>query len=373
MDETGARRALLLSIGYGEGHHAAARAAEAELQRRQWETRRVDVCAETHPAIFRLTQRFYHFCVRRAPWLWGVAYAQTETADWAVSVRMPLLRGCCARLKRHLEEFRPDAVICTYPLFAYMLDALRAQGVHIPPYAVVVTDSLEISRPWMLSEASLFCLPDEYSAKMVCERYPLPPERVAVSGFPVSPAFRESGTRSAPTPDSLHIVYGAYASLSRVVEDVRGMLALFPRARISVLAGERAERLRGRLCREAEAGSVDILKREEDMAALFARAHLYIGKAGAATLYEAYSAVLPCIVNYALPGQEQGNKRLLLRDGAGLSVEGTRELLQALAGLMAHQAAAWSELAAAMKRAKRSHGAERLADLIEQRLLHYGS
>ncbi len=369
--ESKCRRALLLSVGYGEGHHAAARAAAEELQRRGWETRRVDLCAESHPLVFRLTQRFYHFCVRRAPWLWGVAYAQTGTADWAAGVRhLPLMQDCCQRLRRHLAEFAPDAVICTYPLFAYMLDQLRVEGVRVPPCAVVVTDSLEISRPWMLSRADLFCLPDAWSAALVQDCYALPPGRVAVSGFPVRPDFRCASPRSVPTPETLRIAYGAYAPTRRVVRDVRGIFALFPRAHVTLLAGARAGKLRRMLAADAEAGRLRVLEREDDMPALFARCHLYIGKAGAATLYEAYSSGLPCIVNYALPGQEQGNRELLLRDGAGLAVESTGELVQALVSLMSHQAAGWQALAAAMRRAGRSHGAEILADLIEHKLLH---
>ncbi len=364
-----AKKVLLLTVGYGEGHHAAARAAAGELQARGWETRTVDICAEAYPRTFRFTQAFYQFCVRRAPWLWGIAYAQTGTADWEAGMRLPLMRGCCACLRQHLAAFAPDAVICTYPLFAYMLDALRAQGVPVPPCAVVVTDSLEISRPWMLSRADLFCLPDEYSAAMVRSLYALPPGRVAVSSFPVSPAFRPAARRSLPTAENLRLAYGAYAPTARVLADVRGILAHFPGAHITRLAGGRARDLGAELSAGVESGRLLILQREDDMPSLFARCHLYIGKAGAATLYEAYSSGLPCIVNYALPGQEQGNLELLLRDGAGLSVGSSRALLEALSSLLDQQAAGWAALAGAMRRAGRSHGAERLAELIENRLL----
>ncbi len=365
-------KVLLLSVGYGEGHHAAARAAAMEFTRRGWEAHQTDICQETYPHFFRLTQRFYHFCVRCAPWLWGITYARADKADWCEAVRRPPLKKCCERLSELLRAYRPDAIVCTYPLFALMVDVLREGGMELPPCFVVVTDSLEISRPWMVSRARLIFLPDEHSARLVQRRYALSAERVAVSGFPVNPAFRLSGARSAPSPENLHVVYGAFAPLARVVADVQGLLALFPCARITLLAGERAPGLSRLLAKECEGGALELLRRSEDMPSLFARAHLYIGKAGAATMYEAYSAELPCIVNYALPGQEQGNLRLLLHDGAGVFVESTPELLRVVADLMAQQAAGWSELSSAMHRAGRSHGAERLADMIEQTLLHDG-
>ncbi len=365
-------KVLLLSVGYGEGHHAAARGAAEEFSRRGWVAHQVDICQASYPKLFGLTQKFYHFCVRRAPWLWGITYSLAEKADWRESVLRPPLSGCCDKLDQLVASFRPDAIVCTYPLFALMVDALRDAGRRMPPCFVVVTDSLEISRPWMTSKASLICLPDEHSALLVQQQYALSDGRVVVSGFPVSPAFRRGRGRPAPSPESLRLVYGAYAPLSRVLADVRGILARYPRAHLTLLAGERAQALRRSLTTEIERGSLDVLVRCEDMPGLFARSHLYIGKAGAATMYEAYSSELPCIVNYALPGQEQGNLRLLLLDGAGLYVESTEELLRCLSELLAHHAARWSQLASSMHRAARSHGAERLVDLIEQSLGHEG-
>ncbi len=364
------KRVLLLSVGYGEGHHAAARAAAEEFVRRGWRALQLDICEECYPRFFRLTQRFYHFCVRRAPWLWGITYARADKADWAEAVRRPPLNRCCDVLAERLSEYRADAIVCTYPLFALMVDALRERGLQLPPCYVVVTDSLEISRPWMVSRAARIFLPDEHSARLVRLRYALPEGRALVSGFPVRPEFRLRTPRRLPTASTLRLVYAAYAPLARVLADVQGILELFPRAHITLLAGERATALRRLLEREGATGAVEILARCENMPALFARSHLYIGKAGAATMYEAYSAELPCLVNYALPGQEQGNLRLLLMDGAGLYVESTGELLRALVRLLEHQAAGWASLVNAMQRAARHHGAERLVDTIEKDIDH---
>ncbi len=370
MSAKAQKKVLLLSVGYGEGHHAAARAAAEEMLCRGWSVQQTDVCQEAHPRLFRLTQRFYHFCVRCAPWLWGITYARADKADWSEAVRRPPLRACTDYLAELIRTSGPDVIVCTYPLYAFMVDLLREEGMQLPPCVVVVTDSLEISRPWLVNKAALICLPDEHSARLVQQRYALPESRAAVSGFPVRPAFRLKEERLAPTPDTLRIVYGAYAPLRRVVADVLGLLARYPRAHITLLAGERCAALARRFPAELQRGSLELLERTEDMPGLFARSHLYIGKAGAATMYEAYSSQLPCIVNYALPGQEQGNLRLLLMDGAGLFVDSTPELLRAVSRLMAHRAAEWLQLADAMRRAARSCGAERLADLIEQMTEH---
>lgn len=368
------RRALLLSVGYGQGHHAAARALAERLAELGWQTRTADVCELAHPRIFRLTQRFYHFCVRRAPWLWGITYAQTDTADWSRQVTRPVIRDCTRRLRDLLRSYRPQIVFCTYPLFAYMLDYLAEhEGLRVP-YALVVTDAIEISRPWMLSKAPLVCVPDEYSAHDAVERYALPPKLVYATGFPVRRDFaRCGGCQDAPDESNLHILYGAFCSIRRCRDEIVALLRRFPRCRVTVLAGERLKRLTSALKEsgvDAEVSERLVLMDGTDcMHELFAQAHLYVGKAGAATVFEAYAAELPVIVNYSLPGQEQGNLELLRRDACGLYAEGPSDMLRAVEHLLADRARNWHRIRARMRGLKRSGGAPAIIDLALKRFV----
>lgn len=358
---------MILSVGYGEGHHAAAHAMREEWESRGWRCRVEDVCQKATPKAFRLTQRFYQFCVRRLPWLWGVTYAQTETPDWAETLRFPLVSQSLKYLTSLLESETPDIVICTYPLFAYMLDALKAKGKLSVPYVVIVTDALEISRPWMRTNAPLVCVPDALSRKLVLDRYGLPEQRVVAAGFPVKRAFADNPTRDIPNENDFKIIYGAYAPTRRVCRDVRSILSGIPGSSITLIAGARQNRLLQYLVPEQQTGRLHIIERTDAMHRLFLDSHLYIGKAGAATMFEAYAAGIPVVVNYALPGQEQGNLNLLLSDGAGIYVESTQDLLSELHALLVNGSAAWLRMQADMKRAARGGAAPRIADDIERR------
>ena len=86
MESGRTKRLLVLSIGYGQGHHSAGAAIAEYYSSTGWEARMVDACSEACPFLFRLTQEFYRFCVRRAPWLWGVTYSLTDTADELLAV-----------------------------------------------------------------------------------------------------------------------------------------------------------------------------------------------------------------------------------------------------------------------------------------------
>ena len=73
------------------------------------------------------------------------------------------------------------------------------------------------------------------------------------------------------------------------------------------------------------------------------------------------------VVNYALPGQEQGNLELLLSDGAGVYAESTQDLLSALHAMLMNDSAGWLRMHADMKRAARAGAAPRIADEVERR------
>ena len=117
------RKALMLSAGYGRGHHAAARALAEELTGRGWQVSTTDICDEAQPGFFHLTQRLYRFCIRHSPRLWGILYKQLDATDWASLIHSPGIAASTRHLRRLLSQMQPDLVVCTYPLFDYMMDA----------------------------------------------------------------------------------------------------------------------------------------------------------------------------------------------------------------------------------------------------------
>lgn len=361
------KKVLVMSVGFGMGHHAAARAVAEELERRGCSVLFRDPCEATGLPLYELTRRFYRLCVRRLPWLWGVTYEQTDNSDWRRMLWLPGLAACVRRIEAMLEEYRPDACVCSYPLFAHMLDALNSTRRHRVPYALVVTDALEISRPWATSCAPLVCVPDTASRELLMSRYGMEHSRIVATGFPVRRVFACAERRCPPSTGHLRILYGVFVPPAQVRSDVRALMQTYPQAHVVLVAGERRAALEHLLREFPE--RLELLGQVEDMQPLFAAAHLYIGKAGAATLFEAYASGLPVIINYALPGQEQGNLELLLSDGAGFYAEGTEALLQTLAALMQAGAALWSKCSAAMRAADRARGAENIVNEMEDRFL----
>jgi processive 1,2-diacylglycerol beta-glucosyltransferase len=76
--------------------------------------------------------------------------------------------------------------------------------------------------------------------------------------------------------------------------------------------GRRLLELASRMGRELR-----VLGWVENVPALIRSHHLLIGKAGGAMVQEALAARVPMLVTQILPGQEEGNARLILQNGCG--------------------------------------------------------
>ncbi len=356
--------ALILTVGYGEGHRAAARAfAEHWVQRGYSSTVR-DTLAEAPTArLYDWSCAYYRFCVRHAPLLWDLTYHHTESTDLARVVRGAIFRPTLRTLAAVIEQEKPDLIVCTYPLYGYLLDLLRERGVKLPPYLMLVTDAIAMSRPWLRSQADLWCVLDEHSQRIALDRYALPETRLCVAALPIAPSFAPS--QHAQTED-YSILYAAQAPLHQVRDELSTLLTHAAQYRITILGGAKHAIIE----RWLEAYSpeqrryVTLIQHSAEMDRLFREHQLYIGKAGAATVFEAYQSGLPLLINFALPGQEQGNLELITLDRTGLYAEGGAALGAALDRLFREDGKLLGEMRERMLSSPRRNGAQRLIDFI---------
>ena len=70
--------------------------------------------------------------------------------------------------------------------------------------------------------------------------------------------------------------------------------------------------------------------------------HMFIGKAGGASVQEAIAAQIPFLVSHVVPGQEEGNIALIEQTGIGTLATGApRRIGDLIVGALANDAALW--------------------------------
>ena len=340
-------RILILTAGYGEGHNSAARALQSAFIENPCVTAElVDLFALRAPRLNNLSRSAYIRTINHAPVVWSSFYRWLDR-----SPRAPLLLSALAShtrlLAKIIAEKQPTALVSTYPVYAWMLARLRAQGLVNCPLFTVVTDAITINSLWYRKPSAGWFVTDHDSAAFL-RRAGVPADHVEVSGFPVSLAFADRPPHLQP-PEPIspaaprRILYIINSNRSRALETARALLQ-HPEWHITFTAGRDA-RLKSELeelARHSRA-STEILGWTNRIPELLMTHHVVISKAGGATTQESINALCPMLVNQVVPGQEEGNYELLRRNQAGALAETPQAIVETLQRAFADHARLWQQ------------------------------
>lgn len=359
-------RILIVTAGYGEGHHSAARGVQDALKGRA-ETRVVDLCAESMPATFRLTRAGYLWVISRMPGLWKLMYDVSDRRNLA---EKPVkgLGPVEQLLERLLREWKADAVVSTYMVYPYMLDSIAARTGHAVPYVTVVTDSFVINKSWLCSRSPLWAVTDPWTRDIMAEKG-VPADRMRVTGFPVNPAL---GSLAAECPlswkpgEPFRVLYFAQRSAGHARAELEAMLEADPAVCVTCILGRRFKRIYPHIrdLRARYGRRLAVRGWTRRVPSYLAVSHVVVGKAGGATVHEVLAAARPMLVNFLLPGQEEGNARLLEELGGGRHVPDADALAAALKEMMAEGGAEWRRMHECLLKADMTGGSGKIADLI---------
>lgn len=348
-----AARFLLVTAAFGEGHNSAASNLALALRELGAEARIEDPCLLGAPVSTQLLCRAYRGVTTYAPGLWNQVYRSTGKVDFSRQ-RLPLMRKPERCLAGIIEEFQPDAVVSTYPLYPYFLDRILEGRERRPRIDTVVTDSIEINSAWLDAPSDRWLVTDPFTREAMI-RHGLPGDRVIDTGFCVHPSFsRQAPIADTASIDPFRVLYFPTPKRPHVRRISKAVLKTIPGSTITIVLGKNVRLLhsKAREIHERFPGRVKILGWTKRVPQLLARHHLVLGKAGGATVHEAIAATCPMIVHHLVPGQEEGNLRLLERIGGGAIAEEPDKIAATLTDLLADHGAGWRR----MKRALRSHG-----------------
>lgn len=331
MQET--TRALLLTGSYGAGHHQAAAALAAALGAAGASVTVADVADLASPTAGRASVRGYEVTLTRAPWLYWLGYQLGLRPTLAPLLRRQQGAPFRAGLAAALAAQRPDILVALCPAAVAAASGLSASdcGGHL---AVVITDY----RPhclWLGPRANLYCVAAEATAAAV--RSLQPNAQVAVTGIPVSTRAmpREKARRdlglSAAGPVVL-LMCGAAGWMPAAGAAAAALAELPADVTTVVLCGRDdglARRIRAAAPRAVVPGWVP------DVAPYLAAADVLVTKAGGLSLAEALAVGVPVVAWRPIPGQEADNARLLTRAGVADTARRPRDLVAAVASLLA--------------------------------------
>ena len=361
-------RILILTAGFGEGHNAAARAiaAACDAQHGSGTAYVADIFALAAPRLNLVARKSYLGIINRAPNLWSFAYRWFDRSTLFPRL-LQLMRREIRVLGDLIEGENPTAICCTYPIYAFLLEAMARKGRLRVPYFNVVTDSISINSLWWRAGATRWFLPNEDSAG-VMRAAGIDERKLQVIGFPV-PSFFEANAEKLSPPDLRRgavprVLYIINSATHGAAEAARRLLSQTP-WEVTCTVG-RNEPLRRELERLSARRSARarILGWTDEIPQLLMTHHVVISKAGGATTQEALAARCPMIVNQIVPGQEEGNYELLRRHGIGALAQTPDAVVAALQRAFANDGQIWREWRSAIGPLSKPHAAHEIASAM---------
>ena len=329
---------LVLTAGFGDGHNTAA-ASVAEALRRSLPGEQVlvsDLVSEVQPRTAGVLKSLYQVAITHLPWAWSALYRMLAKSDLDPKQNAwmrPLLTG----LRRQIEELKPRVIVSTYPLYAGLLATLRQQ-MEVPPLVTVITDSTSVHPIWLMAPSDLYCVSDVETDDVIL-KMGVPPAKTRITGFPVSLQFSEALPEELLCRSGQRILYLPSTPARHVAATLEALRPLIKQGvKLTIPVGKHRSRLYHALRRYIDSipeGTLDIIGWTSRIPELLRTHDVVICKAGGAILHEVMAARIPAVIDYVVPGQEEGNANYLLSRDCALQSKTAKETGEAVALILA--------------------------------------
>ncbi|OGR82014.1 MAG: hypothetical protein A2902_02300 [Elusimicrobia bacterium RIFCSPLOWO2_01_FULL_64_13] len=324
-------RILFLYVFPKGGHKECAdavRSALGALPGRGVITAGIDAITSLYPILGPLIAKTYLELIRYTPQIWDFLYDNPDVEELTREIRQLFNLFNAPKLKSLIAEFRPSAFVCTHAIPCGVIAEQKKRGNCRLPLIGVVTD-YDVHRYWAYPEVDLYIVANEESKRTLVSRG-VQEERVQVRGIPVDPSFaRRTDRRTAREklgfdPDRpLVLLMGGSRGLGPIAETVAGILSLRPAPQIAVAAGTN-ESLERELRQWGE-DRVRVWGHTGAIAELMDAADFTITKPGGITTTECLAKGLPIVILNPIPGQEERNARILIKNGLAIAAKDTGE------------------------------------------------
>ncbi|RKN79066.1 MGDG synthase family glycosyltransferase [Paenibacillus ginsengarvi] len=339
---------LILSGPYGEGHKQAAQALleTCRLTRPNMEPVIVDFMEWTLPRLHGISKAVFHQGVQKFPSVYGYLFRHTKKGTTLSAMSSRLRWYGLRRIARLLEDVRPSVVVCTFPLAAAAISALKQAGMTDIPAVTVITDHTDHSY-WVHPGTDLYVVGSEKVRRGLI-RSGIAAGRIEVTGIPIRPPFSTGAFQTDrpalrqklgldPHKPVLLLMGGGYGMMHE--DAVRLMMesAKSDRVQVVVICGHN-EKLRRKLSErldcEAPGHDVRLTGFVRNMEQYMAASDLVVTKPGGLTTTEAIAMRLPMVLYRPLPGQEEDNAEFLTEAGLAVRATDEKQLLGAVLGLL---------------------------------------
>lgn len=362
---------LLMYITENSGHYRASKAVENALKKigPTIETLNINGFAYTNPIMEKVINRTYMSVIKNKPEVWEYLYDNPKVLKSVQKLRDLIHRSNYKKLKALLEDFKPDAVICTQAFPCGMVaDYKKSLNSKLPLFGIL-TDHAPHSY-WIFDDVDYYIVPSEQSRDHFIKNG-VNESRIKVFGIPIDPKFsvkldRLEICRKLGIDPNLPVVLimGGSQGLGPVENIVDKIEHVEAKFQLMVVCGINKKLVNILTKRKARyKKKMLVFGLVENIDELMEVSSMVVTKPGGLTTSESLAKELPMIIIHPIPGQEAKNTEFLLREGVALKAEDSEDIATLIQELLLNNTKL-SQMRNRTRELKKPNSARDVANLV---------
>jgi len=329
-------KCVILSLGTGGGHDAAAQAVQASLKKLGVEAEMYDSYGVISSFRSKMVCETYLGMVKHVPKLFGWVYrlAFHITSSKRKSVVYAFNTRKAGRLADFLKSRNADAILFTHIFAGQQLTYLRRHGKLDQWIGGVITD-YDLQPFWNEAEIDMIFSPHE-SLNAAYEGVGIRREHLLSTGIPVDPEIsasfdrREAKREAGVDPSRPHVlVAGGSMGAGKLPGTIRALLdGLDQNVQITVVCGSNHKLMREFNRMHVPETRLRVLGFVRPLHRLMRSADVFISKPGGLSSTEAFVQNIPMIAAHPIQGVESNNAEFMQKNGLAFCPETDEEIVR---------------------------------------------
>ena len=324
---------LILSVTAGHGHNATGKSLSDYLKSIGVQSEVFDTYKHISTILAKTIDKGYNFSTKNLSKLYSSWYVMIENRkdekDYDKNSPMRAFHSfLSSKMLAKVNEYEPDAIICTHILPGMLMDILKVKDLLGVPIYCVLTDF--VFHPyWEEARNADYIVTASELLNLQAFKKGYKRPQILPFGIPINPKFakhegKSKARRSVGLDPSKFTVLlmGGGVGYGNMFETFSQIDTLNIDCQIIIVCGRNAK-LRAKIDEVNKRKRVLCLGFVDNIDILMDAADCIITKPGGLTTSEALAKNLPIIIINPIPGQEERNAEFLLNNGVAMQVTKT--------------------------------------------------
>lgn len=324
-------RTLIFSISAGEGHHQTSLAMKKYILANDNSSKVmiVDTLTYISPLLNKIIIGSYLKAIQIKPSLYRKLYYVIDSNNKlsALQLNSKFNSLLCIKLKKLIDDFKPDTILSTHPIPTEMLSILKVKCRLKVPVITIITDYAPHNF-WLHSGIDAYITANQGLIRDITEKG-MDKNKIYDFGIPINPDFLQkydkmqtlSSLNLSPTKLTL-LVMGGSLGMGKILDLCKELDKINNDFQLIVIAGKN-NKLYSQLIKLKSYFSKDIriLKYTKEINKYMQACDLLFTKPGGITITEAMLSSIPLVLFSPIPGQEEKNIEFLTKNDLAIYLD----------------------------------------------------